>query len=50
MSLNIVPAEVLTYMGEIFSSVWGLIAIGLGLLATPYLIRIAKSVFAGRGA
>jgi hypothetical protein len=48
MSLNIVPADVLGYMGEIFSSVWGLVAIGLGLLATPYLVRIAKSVFARR--
>ncbi|MDH7578484.1 MAG: hypothetical protein QHH75_11890 [Bacillota bacterium] len=49
MSLNVVPADVLGYMGDLFSSVWPIVAIGLGLLAAPYLVRIAKAAFVRRG-
>lgn len=48
MSLNIVPADVLGYMSDVFSGVWPIVAIGLGLLAAPYLVRVAKSAFARR--
>lgn len=49
MSLNIVPAEVLSQLGSIFNSLWPILAIGLGLAATPKLIGAAKSVFSSRG-
>lgn len=48
MSLNILPADVLGYMGDLFTSLWPVLAIGLGLLATPMLIRAAKTVFTRR--
>lgn len=48
MSLNVVPSDVLNYMGQIFTSVWPIVAIGLGLLAAPYLIRVAKAAFVRR--
>lgn len=48
MSLNIVPADVLTYLGDIFNAVWPIVAIGLGLLAAPYLVGVAKTAFRGR--
>jgi len=48
VSLNIVPSDVLNYMSDIFNSMWVIISIGLGLLATPYLVGIAKTAFRGR--
>lgn len=48
MSLNIVPADVLQYTGEIFNSLWVLLAIGLGVMVVPKIIGAAKTVFSGR--
>lgn len=45
MSLNIVSGDVLTQLGTIFNSMWPILAIGLGLAATPKLIGAAKTVF-----
>lgn len=47
MSLNIVPGDVLTQAGTIFNSLWTLLAVGLGLMVAPKVIRVAKSVFGG---
>ncbi len=44
--LSIVPADVLGYIGDIFSGLWPLLAVGLGIAAVPLLIRAAKTVFA----
>ncbi|WP_018211178.1 hypothetical protein [Desulfitobacterium hafniense] len=48
MSLSIVAGDVLTQMGDIFNAIWPILAIGLGLLATPKLIGAAKTAFSGR--
>jgi hypothetical protein len=48
VSLNIVPADVLGYIGDVFTSLWPILAIGLGIAAVPKLIGAAKTVFAGR--
>lgn len=48
MSLNIVPADVLGYIGDVFSGLWPLLAIGLGIAAVPILIGAAKVVFSRR--
>lgn len=48
MSLNIVPADVLNYIGQVFSGIWPLLAIGLGILATPLIVRAARSAFGRR--
>lgn len=48
MSLNIVPADVLGYTGEVFNALWVLLAIGLGIMVVPKLIGAAKTVFGGR--
>lgn len=47
MSLNITPTDVLTYIGEVFNPLWPVLAIGLGIMATPLVIRAAKTVFRG---
>lgn len=49
MSLNIVPADVLGYIGDVFSGLWPVIAIGLGIIAVPRIIIAAKTAFARRG-
>lgn len=43
MSLNIVPTDVLNYLGQTFSAIFPILAIGLGLLAVPYVVRAARS-------
>ncbi len=48
MSLNIVPADVIGYIGDVFSGLWPLLAIGLGIAAVPLLIGAAKTVFGRR--
>lgn len=48
MSLNIVPADVLGYLTDVFTALWPILAIGLGIAAVPRLIGAAKSVFSGR--
>ena len=48
MSLNILPADVLGYIGDVFNGIWPLLAIGLGIMATPMIIRAAKSAFSRR--
>lgn len=50
MSLNIIPADVLGYIGDVFSSLWPILAIGLGIAAVPMLIGAAKTVFGRRRA
>jgi len=45
MSLAIVPADVLGYIGDVFNSIWPILAVGLGIIAVPMVIRAAKSVF-----
>lgn len=45
MSLNILPADVLGYIGDVFNGIWPLLAIGLGIMATPMIIRAAKTAF-----
>jgi len=45
MSLSIVPADVLGYIGDVFNSIWPILAVGLGIMATPMVIRAAKSAF-----
>ncbi|TEB15166.1 hypothetical protein Psfp_02342 [Pelotomaculum sp. FP] len=49
MSLNIVPADVLGYIGDVFTGIWPILAIGLGIMATPMIIRAAKTAFGRRG-
>ncbi len=49
MSLSIVPADVLGYIGDVFNGIWPILAIGLGIMATPLIIRAAKTAFARRG-
>lgn len=48
MSLSIVPADVLTNIGQVFNPIWPIVAIGLGIVATPMIIRAAKSAFGRR--
>lgn len=48
MSLNIIPADVLGYIGDVFNAIWPVLAIGLGIVATPKVIGAAKSAFARR--
>jgi len=48
MSLNIIPADVLGYIGDVFSGLWPILAIGLGIMATPMIIRAAKTAFGRR--
>ncbi|MGB9662973.1 MAG: hypothetical protein ACPL5F_13330 [Moorellaceae bacterium] len=50
MSLNIVPTDVLNYIGQVFGSLWPLLAIGLGIMAVPMVIGAAKTVFSRRRA
>lgn len=50
MSLGIVPADVLGYIGDVFTSLWPVLAIGLGIAAVPLLIGAAKTVFGRRRA
>ncbi|ADI02568.1 MAG TPA: hypothetical protein GXX39_02355 [Syntrophothermus lipocalidus] len=46
MSLNVIPADVIGYIGDVFSALWPILAIGLGIAAVPKLIGAAKTVFA----
>lgn len=48
MSLNIVAADVLGYIGDVFNGLWPILAIGLGIAAVPSLIGAAKVVFGRR--
>lgn len=48
MSLDIVAADVLGYTGDIFNSLWVLLAVGLGVMLVPKIIGAAKTVFSGR--
>lgn len=48
MSLNIVPTEVLGYLGDVFNAIWPVLAIGLGIMAAPKVIGAAKTAFSGR--
>ncbi len=48
MSLNIVPADVIGYIGNVFTGLWPLLAIGLGIAAVPLLVGAAKTVFGRR--
>lgn len=48
MELNIVPTDVLGYIGDVFNSLWPVLAIGLGIMAVPLVVRSAKSVFSRR--
>ena len=45
MSLAIVPSDVLTQLSAVFNTLWPLLAVGLGIMAVPLLVRTAKSVF-----
>jgi hypothetical protein len=45
VSLAIAPADVLTQLSAVFNTLWPLLAVGLGIMAVPLLIRTAKSVF-----
>ena len=49
MSLNIVPGDVLSYMGQVFNSIWPILAVGLGIMAAPLVIGAAKTAFSRRG-
>ncbi|EGW40152.1 hypothetical protein [Desulfosporosinus sp. OT] len=46
MSLAIIPADVLGYIGDVFNAIWPVLAVGLGIMAVPMVIRAAKSAFA----
>lgn len=48
MSLNIVPSDVLGYISDVFTSIWPILAIGLGIMAAPMVIRAAKTAFSRR--
>lgn len=48
MSLNIIPADVIGYLGDIFTALWPILALGLGIAATPKLIGACKTVFSRR--
>ena len=48
MSLNIVPADVIGYLVDVFGALWPILAIGLGIAAAPRLIGAAKTVFSRR--
>ena len=48
MSLNVVPADVIGYIVDVFGALWPVLAIGLGIAAVPKLIGAAKVVFARR--
>ena len=50
LSLGIVPADVLSYIGEVFTAIWPILAIGLGIMAVPMLTGAAKTVFGRRRA
>ena len=48
MSLSIVPGDVLNYLGQVFNSIWPILAIGLGIMAVPMVIGAAKTAFGHR--
>jgi len=48
MSLAIVPADVIGYLGDVFNQIWPILAVGLGIAAVPLLVRAAKSAIARR--
>lgn len=47
MNLAIVPGDLLTQIGSVFNAIWPALAIGLALLAAPFLFKITKSIFDG---
>jgi hypothetical protein len=47
MGLAIAPGDVLTQISSVFYSIWPILSIGLALLATPFIIKITSSIFAG---
>ncbi|MDI3477847.1 MAG: hypothetical protein PWQ59_1372 [Thermoanaerobacterium sp.] len=49
LSLGINVGDVFGYISQVFTSIWPLLAFGLGLLAFPLLIRSIRSVFSRRG-
>ena len=48
VSLSIVPGDVLNYLGQVFNSIWPILAIGLGIMAVPMVIGAAKTAFGHR--
>ena len=48
MELGIVATDVLNYIGEVFTAIWPVLAIGLGIMAVPMIIGAAKTVFGRR--
>ncbi|KLU61851.1 hypothetical protein CEB3_c17690 [Peptococcaceae bacterium CEB3] len=49
MSLGISAPDVLNYLGQVFTAIWPILAIGLGIMAAPMVIGAAKSAFGRRG-
>jgi len=45
MSLAITPIDVLSQMSTVFNAIWPLLAIGLGFMAVPMIVRVLKSSF-----
>jgi hypothetical protein len=45
LSLNIIPADVIGYLTDVFSALWPILALGLGIAAVPKLISATKTVF-----
>lgn len=50
MSLNIVPADILSYISQLFNTFWPLLVIGLAFLAFPMVIGGVKTIFSRRRA
>jgi len=48
MSLTLSPTDVLNYLGQVFNSIWPILAIGLGIMAVPMVIGAAKTAFGRR--
>lgn len=48
LELGIQATDVLGYIGNVFTGIWPILAIGLGILATPMIIRAAKTAFTRR--
>ena len=48
LTLGIVATDVLSYIGDVFSALWPVLAIGLGIMDVPMLIGAAKTVFGRR--
>ena len=48
MELGIIATDVLGYIGDVFTAIWPILAIGLGIMAVPMIIGAAKTVFGRR--